>query len=882
MPQGPALVSGAVWPLTGREAELAEVRAALLTDPPRSLMLSGPAGVGKTRLAREAHQLAAESGRTVHWLSATYSLARTPLGVFAPILPPVEMRAAASSFAVQDLLARSARALLGENYGNRVIVFVDDAHLLDELSASLLHQLATAHRVPLVLTLRSGEIVPEPITALWKDDVVARLELERLDETAVDQLLTSVLGGRVDPAAAARLAERSDGNVLFLRELTSAALAQGTLVHDHQLWRLVGELAPSQRIVELVGARLLTLDERSLELLELVAYAEPLGGAELAQLAPDEAVRPLLKQGLVVSRFAGRRHELRLAHPLYGEVVRARTSALRIAEMGRALADIAEAGPGRRRDDVLRQGIWRLDGGGGDPRTLLQAAWSARWHYDFVLTERLARAADSGPQAFEAQLLAARAVALQGRPREAEIELRRLADVADNDADRTKQAIAHIECLWFYLGRLRDGLVVAEQAEAGIADPALKDEIIARRAGLVLGLQGPDATVEIIVPVLDRITGPTVIWSALLASYSLGRQGRINAALAAAEKGSLAAAGVDQPDDWYPWFLLFARCEVLALAGRFAEADALGQEQYQRGLADGSNEARAFFLWHRARAALEQGHAAAAARYAREANALAYGLGRLGFQHSLLSLVASACALRGDPAGAREALAELATLDVDQPGWSLVEHLSALGWTALAEQRPEEALDQFRAAVTAGTAMGDRAGALGALQTLARLGRAPEVVEQVRSMAATMEGDLTHIRLEHVEALATRDVDRLRSVAARCEELGLDLYAAEAATVAGGLLRSAGDRREAEASLNRAAALAARCEGVRTPALLSAPQAAALTPAELETAQLAAAGRTSREIADRLDLSVRTVDNRLQSVYQKLGIRRRSELRGRL
>ena len=40
----------------------------------------------------------------------------------------------------------------------------------------------------------------------------------------------------------------------------------------------------------------------------------------------------------------------------------------------------------------------------------------------------------------------------------------------------------------------------------------------------------------------------------------------------------------------------------------------------------------------------------------------------------------------------------------------------------------------------------------------------------------------------------------------------------------------------------------------------------------------AAGGSTSREIADDLFLSVRTVDNHLQRVYTKLGVTGRGEL----
>jgi DNA-binding CsgD family transcriptional regulator len=79
-------------------------------------------------------------------------------------------------------------------------------------------------------------------------------------------------------------------------------------------------------------------------------------------------------------------------------------------------------------------------------------------------------------------------------------------------------------------------------------------------------------------------------------------------------------------------------------------------------------------------------------------------------------------------------------------------------------------------------------------------------------------------------------------------------------------------------STRHAGALAARCEGARTPALIGIEVRAQLTGAELETAQLAAAGHSNREIADMLFVSVRTVENRLYKIYEKLGISGRGSL----
>ncbi len=60
--------------------------------------------------------------------------------------------------------------------------------------------------------------------------------------------------------------------------------------------------------------------------------------------------------------------------------------------------------------------------------------------------------------------------------------------------------------------------------------------------------------------------------------------------------------------------------------------------------------------------------------------------------------------------------------------------------------------------------------------------------------------------------------------------------------------------------------------------MLAAPEAAELTPREREIALLAGGGASSREIAGRLVISVRTVDNHLHSAYRKLGVTHRQDL----
>jgi DNA-binding NarL/FixJ family response regulator len=133
-------------------------------------------------------------------------------------------------------------------------------------------------------------------------------------------------------------------------------------------------------------------------------------------------------------------------------------------------------------------------------------------------------------------------------------------------------------------------------------------------------------------------------------------------------------------------------------------------------------------------------------------------------------------------------------------------------------------------------------------------------------------------RLAYATALAKRDSHGLEDASNAFEALGGWLFAAEAVNQASTLYDREGLRRRASASAQRARALAARCEGAQTPALETGTEPAALTKRELEVATLAARGLSSREIAETLVVSTRTVENHLQRAYEKLGVSGRSEL----
>jgi DNA-binding CsgD family transcriptional regulator len=164
------------------------------------------------------------------------------------------------------------------------------------------------------------------------------------------------------------------------------------------------------------------------------------------------------------------------------------------------------------------------------------------------------------------------------------------------------------------------------------------------------------------------------------------------------------------------------------------------------------------------------------------------------------------------------------------------------------------------------------------LHDMARLGQPGEAAPRLATLAETTDGDLVPALASHAAALASGSAPGLEAAGHALEALGARLLAAEAYLAAAAAYRSDGYARPASALTRRAGELAALCGDVSTPGLSFGTQTERLTRREREVAGMAAAGASSREIAAKLVLSVRTVDNHLQNVYSKLGVTSREEL----
>ncbi|MCE7011602.1 ATP-binding protein [Kibdelosporangium philippinense] len=132
------------WPLVGRDRQLsalttmiaggekAPTGASPLTSAAGGgVVLVGAAGVGKTRLAREVLARLASEGCRTEWVSATRSMAAIPFGAVSPLLPPLNND---SRLSVLHAVAA--------HFTDSPVIAVDDAHLLDDASAAVVHHLA--------------------------------------------------------------------------------------------------------------------------------------------------------------------------------------------------------------------------------------------------------------------------------------------------------------------------------------------------------------------------------------------------------------------------------------------------------------------------------------------------------------------------------------------------------------------------------------------------------------------------------------------------------------------------------------------------------------------------------------------------------------------
>jgi DNA-binding CsgD family transcriptional regulator len=870
----PPTASRSPWPLVGRHEELALLARELERPASCGVIIAGAAGVGKTRLRAEALGRLRRDGWLTREVTATVAAATIPFGPLAPLLPE------ALSMSPLDVLRHSVRELRQERGNGRLVVSVDDAQLLDAASCALLHQLASTQTASLLLTARSGEPLPDPIMGLRKEGAIGWIELQPLSRTEVEALLGQVLDGHLDAGTRHELSRLSQGNVLFLHELVEIGLGSGALAEREGVWRWEGEPVAAGGPLEAIQQRLRPLSAPQREAAEALALAEPLPLDVLERLVAPAVIRDLEAAGVITTATATerfrRRWQVRLAHPLYAEALRGGLTPLRRRELLGRLGDALAATPLRRADDPSRLAMIRLEA--GQPVPAGSALGAARWMLGsgrFDTAEALARAAIDAGAGFPAEIALSQAMTGLRRPEEAQAILDDAHPAGPEQ--ETDLALASARNLHYALGRGGRALEVLREASAQLLEGPGVQRLAVTRALFELAA-GRAAAADALVAVIDDPGAPAGVRIEAMGvrGLALAHSGRAMQAIALLDRGMEMLR--DSPELLATRSqLLTARWHALWFAGLTPQAGRLAEEVHDRLVEASLEPLRGYWTGLVGWSALLAGKSKTARAWLEEGTAICHRyMADGGHLVALEGVLAQATSLRGDLRRAETALAAaraaVAAPPTEQPWVELCE-----AWVLWAGGDRSGAAAAALHAASGWRAAGFISLESWALHEEARLGDLSGV-ERLEELADCCEGELVRALAAHARALADGDASGLERSSVAFERLGLILFAAETAAEAAVAHRRGGNSNRSRVPALRSAALATECEGSRSPALDHVSTRGALTERELQVARMASGGTPSADVAVRLGLSVRTVENHLQQAYSKLGVSSRAEL----
>ena len=849
----------------GRAAETQTILRAVTAPDLRGIVVSGPAGVGKSRVVREALH-----GAQPQWIVGTTAARELPLGAFAAWAPDPDGDRLQLVRGVIDAVTAT-----GDH--TSALIAVDDAQLLDDLSAFVLHQIVQRGAGRVVLTIRDGEPVPATVREIWKDHPFDRLELRPLRQRESVELVSAVLGGPVDPQAAQRLWDLTRGNALYLRNIVEQEFADGRLRQRDDRWQWTGQPVLPTGLVELIESRFGDLPPAVGEVIDALAVAEPLDLALLQRITSIDAVEDANVRELVTLNNTGTGVAARIAHPLYGELRRTRTPAATLRRLRGRIAE--ELAVGDRADDmrtVVRRATLCVDSDlPPDPELLVTAARGAIQLADLALAQRLAAAAEQAGAGPEAGYLRAHALSWLFRGQDAEDVLAAVDTAALPDPERARFAHLRASNLLWALHRPAEAKAHVDTVSADL-DADGRHLLDAFRTVYWFAMDQHDEAVAVAEAVdlqsLPEVVAAETAWALAAIAADAGRTGAALDLVSAGLRTSTHA--VDTPhirfnlaDSALSAFILSGRLADAQRAARRAEAEAADLP----GVAHSLGPAIA------ARAALAGGQITSSTTlFEQIAPTLAGHATGWGFRYNIAR--ATALAMQGATAQAAEILDGL---DALQRNFRSLGHERSLGraWVSAGQGALNEAIGILTAAAEAAAARGQFGAEVLLRQTATQFGDRSQGA-RLAELATTVEGARAPLAARFAAALAAADAGALAVLSEEFESMGDRVAAIDAAAHAAIVYRHADRNGSALTCSTRADALAAEC-GVSTPAQGQASERIPLTGREREVVAVLASSTpppSNRVIADRLTLSVRTVEGHVLRAMAKTGSTTRADL----
>jgi DNA-binding CsgD family transcriptional regulator len=858
--------------MVGRDDEVDQALTALGdTAEFRGVVLRGDSGVGKSTLARTLADILESRGLNVRYVFCTEQGGGVPFGAFYWLTP------IATAHEPAVMLAAAQRALEQEE---NLVVAVDDAQWLDPMSASLVYHLAARGSARLIVTLTSGNAVPDPVTALWKERLLLTLRVEAFTRQQTEELTHTVLGGDVAPDVIDELHDRTGGNPLLLRGLLIPGRENGVLVRTAAGWELHGALRGDRQLYDLLEFRLRSFGPEELEAVEVLGAAEVLDWEVMRGLCDADAVGRLERRG-IIQFVADQSHTVvRLFHPVLGEAALQCAGVVRTRQLNGVLAQhlqkqVQAVELHSRRVDVrsqvrLAQFMMQSDLT-PDLDLMIDAAASALRMWNIDCSAELARFALDRGGGLRAAIVLAEAMVWQGRTAEVDTVL---ADVDPHDA--LELVTAHgclrasnmffrgqVEQAWLELGNLRSRVASGPRVELITA----MEVVFAYLSGDV------SKAIETGIKLCARDVPPVVkAWAAPALCWALAGLGRVDDFHRAADAG-LRAAEQGQSG---PLQLIIGVAEVSAsmVAGDYPAAERARQRYAAMPASPHTGHAALnamLGLVHHGRGELPS----ACSAYHRSLAAMSR---RYPFTWSMVvaAWTAQAEGARGNHEAATAVLRRAEEAYGPQTAVYLPELELARAWEQASADDLAAALRHSLRAAQVARKSGMRAVELCAMHTAVRFGD-DKCAGRLEKLARALNTPLAEAVAAHARGLANHDGDLLDAAAGRFAEMGAMAFAADAAAQAAAEYQRAGQLGKKVESSTRAYGLALRC-GLSTPTVAANARPLPMTNRELEIADLVAAGLSNRQIAGRLYVSVRTTEGHLYRIFAKLGINSRDQL----
>nr|WP_290439148.1 LuxR family transcriptional regulator [Arthrobacter sp. SW1] len=860
----------------GRDHELDVATQALRGGATAAVLLVAEAGAGKSSLA-ESIAAALSGDFIVMRVHGSPSLANVPYGVLAPYLVDLPEDPTSSHIAIlRAFWAQFER--LREGRKQPLLLLVDDAHELDEATANVIVDLITANWAKLVASARPRPGLPAPMMQLWYDSLAERIDLPHLGKDDVGKICGNLLDGPVLASTVQFLWAASEGNPLLLNCLVEDARAAGTLAKRNGIWILHGPLASDgPALTGFVRNQLLRRTPQERDALTMIALAEPVSIDALEDDFGVELLQNLVESQLLVASGGG--GTLRLRHPVYAEAIRSMVSASRSLQLHQQLAWRLEQQQGSE-GALLRRVAWSLESGVKVPeRQLLRASVHAARTFQNDTAISLAARLPDGPAKAHGQLAVTRAHFNAGRYADAGRAFaeaaRALTETAAPDNGNGRAArrkwTGGAALLRLLLEQSMDEVPPAGHDSGELMARLLSLDLAGDFDALARLLEEPGTSASL----ADDGGSARAFLLALRADLLRSQGDPLQAQVLAKQ----AASALDMdPEElfFYPEFVLYRKVAAALDAGDWAgaEEDLSGYEaQSGAGLITFGGTVQYF----RGLSCLRQGHYAEAFSLLRPAVEML----RLNDPQQLLAQATAMAAYAGVRAGesgsARTLLDGLGGTRGSGPDALLAEVFAAAAKEAL--DRDGGGLQRLQDLVVGECGRLPAGVELQALSLWLELGSAAAAQRTVERGGA-MSGAWASAWTRFATARGSKDIRTVLSSGDYLRALGQMRLARDCYSIALSLSEAAGERAAArQAAAGKDACELALGEKKAAPAA-EAPKARAvqLTRRERDIIALAASGLSDRQIADKLMVSVRTVEGHLYRSYAKLGIRSRDEL----